>query len=304
MPKVPRVPHSSRGEGNTRQISPAKHWCFTLNNYTSSDIVSLKEKFDNEIVPKFQSSTGWAHKYIFQEETGENGTPHLQGYVAFRNKLRPISVVGDRRIHWEKCKHPVASIRYCCKSDTRTGEIYSKGINLDRFKKFWLDRKDFLPWQASVWEILQVPSDYRTIHWIYESVGNTGKSSISKAIVCELNALILAGKGADMKYGIVSYFEKKGVYPDIIIIDIPRSNLEYVSYCGIEEIKNGCFFSGKYESGMCVFPNPKIVCFANEPPKWHKVSRDRWKCYEIVNFGLKAVTPPSADAPRGWLSTD
>lgn len=106
--------------GNTRprkQISPAKHWCFTLNNYTPEDISLIQ---NNSSI----------NKYIFQEETGENGTKHLQGYIEFKEKTRPLSLFDSKRIHWEKTKHINASIDYCSKEETRTGEIYKKGLNI------------------------------------------------------------------------------------------------------------------------------------------------------------------------------
>jgi hypothetical protein len=84
-----------------------------------------------------------------------------------------------------------------------------------------------------------------------------------------------------MKYGIVKYIEKHGFAPTSVIIDIPRSRLDYVSYTAIEEIKNGCFFSTKYESDMVVFNSPHIICFANAYPETSQMSADRWKIYEI-----------------------
>ena len=70
---------SKKKSGNTRQISPSKHWCFTLNNYSMDDIKVLKNT-DSSIVPR----------YVFQEEIGEEGTPHLQGYINFNKKVRPM----------------------------------------------------------------------------------------------------------------------------------------------------------------------------------------------------------------------
>ena len=83
------VPESSKGEGNTitspspkkPQISPAKFWCFTLNNYTDKDISDCSSKFS--LVCK---------SCIFSKEIGEKcGTPHLQGFCEFKKKVRPIS---------------------------------------------------------------------------------------------------------------------------------------------------------------------------------------------------------------------
>ena len=129
------------------------------------------------------------------------------------------------------------------------------------------------------------PND-RTIYWFWEQTGNVGKTSFAKYTAVHSGSLIVSGKGNDMKYGIIKYKEKHGVAPRIVIIDIPRSIKDYVSYSGIEEIKNGLFFCGKYESDMCVFNSPHVICFSNSPPDTSKFSKDRWCIYEIVNNKL------------------
>lgn len=59
-------------------------------------------------------------------------------------------------------------------------------------------------------------------------------------------------------------------------MDIPRSCRKYVNYTGIEEIKNGCFASTKYECEMIVMNSPHFICFANDEPQVEKMSQDRW----------------------------
>ncbi|GAC77771.1 replication protein [uncultured marine virus] len=80
---VPRVPEKS---GNTRQISPSKHWVFTCNNYTKENI----ELICNDSSIK---------RYSFQEEVGDSGTPHLQGYLEFITKRRPLNQFKDLGAH-------------------------------------------------------------------------------------------------------------------------------------------------------------------------------------------------------------
>lgn len=80
-----------------------------------------------------------------------------------------------------------------------------------------------------------------------------------------------------MKQGICGILKDGGRPPKIIIIDIPRYNMDYISYGGMEEIKNGCFFSSKYEGGMVLMNSPHVIVFANQPPDEGMMSKDRWK---------------------------
>ena len=85
---------ATSGKGNTKpsQIAPAVKWCFTLHSYTLSDI----ESFNSSKSSKF---------IIFSEETGSKGeTPHLQGYIEFNKKVRPVGMFENKTIHWEKAK--------------------------------------------------------------------------------------------------------------------------------------------------------------------------------------------------------
>lgn len=60
-------------------MSQAKYWTFTLNNYTEEEVLF----YSNLINPTS------AFAYIaFGKEVGEEGTPHLQGHLELRKKLR------------------------------------------------------------------------------------------------------------------------------------------------------------------------------------------------------------------------
>lgn len=99
--------------GNTkpRPTTRSRQWTFTLNNYKKEDIKNF---------------CMLNAEYVFQEETGEQGTPHLQGVVIFKN-ARTLSSMKrlEGRTHWEVCRDKSASIVYCSKDDTRTGQIYT-----------------------------------------------------------------------------------------------------------------------------------------------------------------------------------
>ena len=98
-----------------------------------------------------------------------------------------------------------------------------------------------------------------------------------------MGAIIVSGKAADAKYAIQMYIQKHGQGPEIVIMDIPRTKgVTYVSYEAIEKIKDGLFFSGKYEGGMVRYNRPHFIVFANEPPETERMSSDRWVIEELT----------------------
>ena len=129
-----------------------RNWCFTLNNYTEEEVAQIIEYFNEKA------------EYIFQEEIGENGTEHLQGFVSFKNPQRQeFQKNVSKRIHWEICKGSKrANIEYCSKKESRTGQIYSNFYEeiIDDF-----DINIASDWQKEILELIKEKPDKRTINW-------------------------------------------------------------------------------------------------------------------------------------------
>lgn len=86
-------------------------WVFTLNNYTGDDEQKLQS---------------WDVRYlIYGRETGENGTPHLQGYVQVAGGIR-LSALKKvlPRAHWEPAKGSADSNKTYC---SKQGDVFEKG---------------------------------------------------------------------------------------------------------------------------------------------------------------------------------
>jgi len=250
---------NEKGLGNTIS-SPYQHkyWCFTLNNYTNEQIEHIEHIFKYECL--------W---YIFQEEAGENNTPHLQGTLCLKERQRMTSLKQwCPAIHWEPTRSVKASIVYCTKHESRIGKIYSKGVDIPE----QLDLEQPYGWQLQVMDIIKEKPDKRTIHWFWEPKGNVGKTTLCKYLVGNHDALMLTGKSNDMYHVILKYPKKR----KIILIDVPRSTQDYINYGALEHIKGGLIFSGKYDGDICVFNSPHVIVFANEPPDLSKMSKDRW----------------------------
>lgn len=253
---------STQSRKRARSVNPAKTWCFTYNN---ADVQLVDQMASDDRVQKFSA----------QQEVGAGGTEHVQGVLVFQEKQRPMSVFPElKEIHWELCRNYIASVQYCQKEETRKsgGKTWSVGAEVPTTISV-IDPKG---WQLTLLERIPRLED-RKIYWYHEPRGGIGKSMLMKYLVVKQKALVLSGKGADMKYAITIMKEK----PKLIIIDVPRSSHQYISYSGIEEVSNGCFFSPKYEAGMCVFESPKIIVFANEVPDFTKMSEDRWNLTDL-----------------------
>lgn len=260
---------ASESGGNTKpQIHPAKCWCFTLHNYTEEDI--------SDIVTVCASSAKFS---IFSKENGKSAeTPHLQGYIEFKDKKRPKGMFKNNSMHWEKAKgKKEQNITYIKKE---RGDYWLNGEFIAGLKTI----QKIFGWQVLLYKEICFPcDDDRRIFWVYDEEGGHGKSAFVKYMCVKYKAIVVSGKGADMKYGIMKYIEKHGRSPDIVFIDVPRSCAEYISYAGIEEVKNGCFFSSKYECDMCLFNSPHIVVMANIEPAENKFSEDRIKLITLVD---------------------
>lgn len=240
--------------GNTKRTTPSKRWCFTLNNYTEKEYTDIIGIFGN-------------NKYIIGKEIGKEGTPHLQGYVDFSTKKRPLEIVGlTKRIHWEKAKGSEDdNLTYCAKD-------LSFVIHNMKIKKPLkiLKEEQLYKWQKDIVEIVKTEPDDRTIYWFWEPKGNTGKTTFMKYLMAKYGAVPIEGKKNDILY-CAAEFES-----DIYIFDFERSMEEYVSYAAMEKIKNGAYMCSKYESKPILRNSPHIICFANFEPDKEKLSLDRW----------------------------
>ena len=102
--EVPIVPSNNASvRGNTKP-ERSRGWCFTLNNWSEDEYNNLKKAF---------SEAEW----IIGKEVGEEKTPHLQGWVYFKNKITLSSLKKmSGRAHWESAKgDKEANVKYCGK---------------------------------------------------------------------------------------------------------------------------------------------------------------------------------------------
>lgn len=291
-------------------MSRGKHWCFTLNNYTSDHVnhlLSLQQSVDFLIIGK---------------EIGESGTPHLQGFVSFPSRKRlqqVIQILGQ--CHCSIARHIRNSIEYCkkdgdfetignepesfqghrsdldaFKEDVKQGNLDLKSIRelhsdvyakytrfcieyvYDNMKPSVVANYPLREWQTNVNNYLNGEIKEREIVFIVDVQGNCGKTWFFRYY--EQNhedncQIILPGKKSDMAMILIP---GKRSY----LFDCPRSKQgEFIQYDFLEETKNGNVFSGKYECKMKRFETPHVVVAMNEEPDMNKLSEDRYMIIRI-----------------------
>lgn len=120
--------HDTEVAGNTTaatsvNISRSRNWVFTLNNYTNDEYDMIK-KYDCKYL-------------VVGEEVGENGTPHLQGYIEFNNaKMFSTLKKLNPRLHLEKRRGSAKQASDYCKKD---GKFFEKGERSNQGKRTDLD---------------------------------------------------------------------------------------------------------------------------------------------------------------------
>jgi hypothetical protein len=266
----------------------ARSWFFTYNN-PDLTFDQFKALFDGHEIVKF----------VGQKEQGEEGTPHFQGVVQFNSKksLGQLKHV-DQKPHWEVCKSLKDALEYCTKEDTRIDGPWCFGWERPRpIERISMD--DFAPWMEVTWGLLAGEPDKRKVHWFWEPLGNVGKTQFARKFCLEHNGLLVGGKACDIKHAVAKYVAKRRL--EVVFFDIPRTAEGYVSYDAIECVKNGMFFSAKYDSDMCIFNSPHVVVFANFEPDKAKLSEDRWDIREISAVDKDFIAPRRRVVPA-WDS--
>lgn len=242
-----------------KQVSCARHWVFTYNNYLYVEFQIMEEYFRDN------SSTFEA--VVFQEEVGESNTPHLQGCLTFVNKARPFNLGLSKKIHWEKKgRHStLAQMRdYCCRPIKRAPEgrvflfnwVAPVPLNI-------LLSEDLYVWQKLLIEkISKIPND-RDIIWVYGRSG-LGKTQFAKYLAHHYGGIPLMG-GSQHILSVVSQHTRCKLFMFLATM----RDRDKIPYKALECTKDGIFMShfGTKHTEPVIMNSPHIIVFANYPPR-------------------------------------
>ena len=208
-------------------------------------------------------------------------------------------------------------VNYCTKENKFISDKYSGRIFKKQWKETFLDKKPRLkeifknpyPWQKFLKEkiLTQTPDD-RTVNWIIDPVGNTGKSSFARAYTSRENtdAILMKIDNLDRMelsfiYKVSQYREEHYKDPRILFFDFPRaSNYEKVMNATslMEDIKSGDVetnFGGRHKE--IKLPDVHVIVLSNTPPDLSVLSTDRWCLWRLggENYG-NIIWPCSSHA--------
>jgi len=145
--------------------------------------------------------------------------------------------------------------------------------------------KPTFPW-FDEWSKLLETVSRRSIIWIYDDVGNSGKTWATKYMMCKDNNCYIVknfGRRADFATIIINAINS-GWSGKYFIADLPRTMEDSDSIYGcLEDCVDGIVTSTKYSGKTIVFNSPIVTVFSNFLPQIAKMSADRWCIYTINN---------------------
>lgn len=128
---------------------------------------------------------------------------------------------------------------------------------------------------------------------ILDKKGGIGKSTFATYLDLELGGLCLQNaKSTDIAHAYKM--------EDYVMFDYARSNEDKLNYPVLENLKNGCIFSPKYDSGSKRFPRPKIILFTNFQLAWKEMSERKWFIVKYINGIINAIK----DGEEEWFAAD
>lgn len=206
---------------------------------------------------------------------------------------------------------------YCSKETNFISEQYSGKIYKHQWQMDFLERKPQLKevlnnpyiWQEFVRkELLDKVPDDRTVDWIIDPVGNTGKSSFARAYVSEVptDGILMKIDNLDrMELTLIKKIEnyrmKHYKDPKVIFFDFPRASdpSKIISATALmEDAKSGHLettFGGKHKE--IEISDVHIVVLSNNAPDLSVLSVDRWRLWRLGGRQYENIIWPCKISP-------
>jgi len=256
---------------------------------------------------------------VFQRESGEHGTHHVQGYAQFstRRSFKQAKETLNQYFdgcHIEKAKGtPEQNRTYCTKEETRVagpwefGSISKPGKRndlqdfieamplsddeiFDRFPQILARYPNFVRTAKRKCRRLEPVLYEPRGQWQLDLISYCHAPSHPRQVRWYYDEAGGSGKSYFCRNFGLGYVITGGKHADIyyaynqepyVFFDWPRCAEESFPYGVVESFKNGYFLSTKYESAAVKFQPPIVIVFSNFRPDESKLSMDRWDIVAI-----------------------
>lgn len=287
-------------------MSQATRWCFTLNNFVPEDEVTM-------------ANCGFVYLIYGHEIAPATGTPHLQGYVTFKNSKRLTAMKKIHpRAHWLVAKGTSEENKtYCSKGSNivEKGSCPSSGkrSDLEDFKDAVKEgefnakrlREDFsevcAKYPRFVNEYIRdnLPDPPLEAHPLFEWQQKLNHQLLlppnDRSVTFVVDHAGNRGKSWFAKYYCSLHenacYMRPGKHADmayalpptlrVLFLDCTRKQLEYLPYTFMEELKDGLVMSSKYESCVKRYGPVHVVVLLNQDPDMTALSTDR---YDVIDL--------------------
>lgn len=250
--------------------------------------IPQNEEFETAEDIKTKILDGWCKHWVYQLERGDTGYMHWQGRVSLIKKRRQAELLSQG---W--CKggriSPTSNggsktFNYVMKVDTRVSGPF-RDTDAERppmtrqLREFW--GCSLRPWQRQVEDICKT-TDNRTIHLVYDQVGNIGKSIFAEYLEYQgLATEIPPFRSMEDIMQCAMGMPVASTY----LIDMPRGMKKDKLgefYSGLESLKNGVMYDKRYAFKKRRIDRPNILVFSNCLPDFELLSRDRWVVWDVT----------------------
>ena len=146
---------------------------------------------------------------------------------------------------------------------------------------------ELFPWQQVIHDMLMEKPDDRTVMWVYDKSGDTGKSKLANYL-SHMYPFCLRTESVsshDIAYALDDNLHR------VVVFDLAREKCLHFKYSILEKLKDGHLFSPKYESKSKSFDPMHVLVLCNYLPDKKMLTLDRWKvfCLEKV-LNTAAIT--------------
>ena len=291
-----------------------KSWCFTINNWTNVHQTSLRALLSDQaqveygIFGREVAATGTPHLQGYVRFRSNKRIRTVQRLLpgahvsiargtAQQNRdycskdsdfdefgTLPVSQQGRRRdleefIAWgeafqEEHGRPPSSPEVA-RERPREYLLHPRSVRLFQRRATEPELRTGTPneWQSELEQELDDPADDRKIVFYVDEEGGTGKTWFQQYYLTKYpgRAQVLSiGKKQDLAHMVLTHTR-------VFFFNVPRTQMEFLSYSLLEDLKDRMIFSPKYDSQMkklhCV---PHVIVFSNEAPDETKLSQDRY----------------------------